>query len=183
MATAAKQAVVFGVLKACLMRRYVLPEVYDVMDKVGGLLVQSPSIPVRQQCASVLLQFLLDYPLGQKRLRQHLGFLLNNLQCVPLTAYHSIVTASHRTVTASHSTGPALDSHHTAQSQHRTAQSQHHTAPTQHYTAPLFRYPYPATREVVIELLHTVVLKFPVEVLDAHAEFLLLPTVLALVTQ
>ena len=59
MAHAAKQAVVFGVLKACLTRRYVLPEVYDVMDKVGGLLVQSPSIPVRQQCASVLLQFLL----------------------------------------------------------------------------------------------------------------------------
>jgi U3 small nucleolar RNA-associated protein 20 len=106
MANAAKQAVVFGVLKACLARRYVLPEVYDVMDKVGGLLVQSPSIPVRQQCASVLLQFLLDYPLGQKRLRQHLGFLLNNLQ-----------------------------------------------------------YPYPATREVVIELLHAVVTKFPVEVL------------------
>ena len=31
--------------------------------------------------AQLLLIFLLEYPLGPKRLRQHLDFLVSNLQC------------------------------------------------------------------------------------------------------
>ena len=34
---------------------------------------------VRQQCSGILLQFLLDYPLGSKRLAHHLNFLVANL--------------------------------------------------------------------------------------------------------
>ena len=33
---------------------------------------------MRQLCAATLLQFLLDYPLGPKRLHQHLAFLITN---------------------------------------------------------------------------------------------------------
>lgn len=43
------------------------------------LMVKSHSAPVRQLCAGTLLQFLLDYPTGPKRLQQHLQFLLTNL--------------------------------------------------------------------------------------------------------
>ena len=35
--------------------------------------------PVRQLCSSTLLQFLLDYPVGDKRFRQHVHFLVANL--------------------------------------------------------------------------------------------------------
>jgi U3 small nucleolar RNA-associated protein 20 len=35
---------------------------------------------VRDLCSQALLQFLLDYPLGEKRLQQHLEFLLTNVQ-------------------------------------------------------------------------------------------------------
>lgn len=38
---------------------------------------QSPN--VRTMCSVTLLSFLLDYPLGPKRLSQHLGFLAANL--------------------------------------------------------------------------------------------------------
>ncbi len=34
---------------------------------------------MRAQCAGILLQFLLDYPLGAKRLGHHLQFLVANL--------------------------------------------------------------------------------------------------------
>ena len=34
---------------------------------------------MRAQCAGILLQFLLDYPLGSKRLAHHLQFLVANL--------------------------------------------------------------------------------------------------------
>ena len=33
----------------------------------------------RNACASALLQFLLDYPVGERRLQQHLQFLITNL--------------------------------------------------------------------------------------------------------
>ena len=39
--------------------------------------VQEPS--VRQQCSGILLQYILDYPLGAKRLQHHLQFLITNL--------------------------------------------------------------------------------------------------------
>lgn len=41
-------------------------------------MVKSHSAPARSACASVLLSFLLDYPLGPVRLQQHLTFILTN---------------------------------------------------------------------------------------------------------
>ena len=35
--------------------------------------------PVRQLCSSTLLQFLLDYPVGEKRFQQHMHRLIANL--------------------------------------------------------------------------------------------------------
>ena len=34
---------------------------------------------MRQQCSGILLQYILDYPLGAKRLQHHLQFLITNL--------------------------------------------------------------------------------------------------------
>ena len=34
---------------------------------------------MRAQCSGMLLQFILDYPLGTKRLQHHLQFLITNL--------------------------------------------------------------------------------------------------------
>ena len=39
--------------------------------------LQEPS--VRQQCSGILLQYILDYPLGARRLQHHLQFLITNL--------------------------------------------------------------------------------------------------------
>jgi len=43
----------------------------------GQVCVQEQS--VRQQCSGMMLQFILDYPLGAKRLQHHLQFLITNL--------------------------------------------------------------------------------------------------------
>lgn len=43
----------FSLLKAVIGRRVVVPEVYDLMEKVQGLMVRSMSAPVRNLCASV----------------------------------------------------------------------------------------------------------------------------------
>ena len=52
-------------LQAILARKLVLPEVYDLMNRVQELMVRSQAAPVRSACSSALLQFMLDYPLGE----------------------------------------------------------------------------------------------------------------------
>lgn len=59
---ATKQHVAFFLLRAILARRLLLPELYDLVKRVGELMVQSHEPPVQEQCAAVFLQFLLDYP-------------------------------------------------------------------------------------------------------------------------
>lgn len=49
------------------------------MKRVQEQLVQNQSAPLRAMCAAALLQFLLDWPLHERRLSQHLEFLLSNL--------------------------------------------------------------------------------------------------------
>jgi U3 small nucleolar RNA-associated protein 20 len=65
--------------QAILARKLVVPEVYDLMEKVQEIMIRSQAAPVRQVSSQVLLLFLLDYPLSPKRLRQHLNFVLGNL--------------------------------------------------------------------------------------------------------
>jgi U3 small nucleolar RNA-associated protein 20 len=52
-------------VQAILARKLVLPEVYDLMNRVQELMVRSQAAPVRSACSSALLQFMLDYPLGE----------------------------------------------------------------------------------------------------------------------
>ena len=73
------EQVVWSNLQAVLQRKLVVPEVYDMMSRVQEMMVRSQSAPIRQLCASVLLQFLLDYPVGDRRLQQHLHFIITNL--------------------------------------------------------------------------------------------------------
>ena len=73
------QATTFRLLRVILGRRVVIDSVYDIMGRVQELLVKSQHASVRQQSHGALIQFLLEYPLGPKRLRQHVEFLLVNL--------------------------------------------------------------------------------------------------------
>jgi hypothetical protein len=53
------------------------PSTHLLLPSVAACRSHSPQ--VRATCASTLLQFLLDYPLGPKRLAAHLSFLATNL--------------------------------------------------------------------------------------------------------
>lgn len=77
--TPAVQASVFALLRAIVSRAYVVPEVYDVMDRVAELLVVSHDEQVREVNRALYLQFLLDYPQGQGRLQSQLQFLAKHL--------------------------------------------------------------------------------------------------------
>ncbi|XP_058078049.1 uncharacterized protein LOC131226271 isoform X2 [Magnolia sinica] len=71
--------VALSLLKAIIGRKLVVPEIYDVVTRVAELMITSQLEPIRKKCSQILLQFLLDYQLSDKRLQQHLDFLLANL--------------------------------------------------------------------------------------------------------
>ncbi|RDY00034.1 Small subunit processome component 20-like protein, partial [Mucuna pruriens] len=74
--------VALSLLKGIISCKLVVPEIYDLVTRVAELMVTSQMEPIRKKCSKILLQFLLDYRLSEKRLQQHLDFLLSNLRQV-----------------------------------------------------------------------------------------------------
>ncbi|TFK45123.1 armadillo-type protein [Crucibulum laeve] len=86
-----RQASVFTMLRAIVARKFVVPEIYDVMDKISEIMVTSQSTQVQELCRGVLLQFLLDYPQGKGRLRNQMAFFAKNLSYVYETGRKSVM--------------------------------------------------------------------------------------------
>lgn len=77
-----RQSAIFTVLRAVVARRFVVPEIYDLMERVSSIMVTSQSTHVQELCRGVLMQFLLDYPQGTGRLKSQMTFLARNLDYV-----------------------------------------------------------------------------------------------------
>eukprot|EP00985_Skeletonema_marinoi_P017590 scaffold9708_cov130-Skeletonema_marinoi.AAC.3 len=112
----------FGLVKAIAAKRYMSPEFFDLMDIVLKLSVQSQKQAVRLQCSQIFLNYLVDYPMGSKRLDNHLQQIVLNM-----------------------------------------------------------KYEYEEGRLSAIELLSSLIQKFPLPVLEEHAQLFFLPLVLSLV--
>ncbi|XP_073124564.1 uncharacterized protein [Henckelia pumila] len=69
-----------SLLKAIVHRKLVVPEIYDVVQIVAELMVQSQQEHIRKKCGQIFLQFLRGYEVSKKRLLQHLDFLIDNLR-------------------------------------------------------------------------------------------------------
>ncbi|XVE81263.1 hypothetical protein DITRI_Ditri15bG0049500 [Diplodiscus trichospermus] len=87
--------VALSLLKAIFHRKLVVHEIYDVVVQVAELMVTSQVEPIRKKCSQILLQFLLDYHLSEKRLQQHLDFLLANLRYEHPTGRESVLEMLH----------------------------------------------------------------------------------------
>ena len=77
-----RQIAVFALLRAIVSRKFVVPEIYDVMERVSGIMVTNQSKQVQELCRGVLLQFLLDYPQGKGRLRTQMASFAKNLSYI-----------------------------------------------------------------------------------------------------
>lgn len=86
-----RQAAVFTMLRAIIARRFVVPEIYDIVDKVAEIMVTNQSPSVQELCRGALLQFLLDYPQGKGRLKNQMTFLVKNLSYVYESGRQSVM--------------------------------------------------------------------------------------------
>ncbi|KAF8097526.1 hypothetical protein N665_0286s0035 [Sinapis alba] len=87
--------VALSLLKAIVKRKLVVPEIYDVAVQVSELLVKSQLESIRKKCKQILLQFLVHYTLSEKRLQQHVNFLLQNLKYEHPTGREAVLDMLH----------------------------------------------------------------------------------------
>lgn len=66
-------------LRSVVHRRFTCVQLYDLIEQVQELMVSSNTKQIRGLCSSIFVQFLLDYPLQNERVEQHLNFVLKNL--------------------------------------------------------------------------------------------------------
>ncbi|TIB69218.1 hypothetical protein E3P77_00646 [Wallemia ichthyophaga] len=77
-----RQHTLFILLKAIVNRKLIVPEIYEMMERVAEVMVTNQSSHVRDQCRNIYLQFLLDYPQGKARIKKVFDFLAKNLSYV-----------------------------------------------------------------------------------------------------
>jgi U3 small nucleolar RNA-associated protein 20 len=74
-----KQTSAFNLIKSVLSRKLKCEELNDVLGKIMKLSIQADSANVRLQSRQTILQYILDYALGEKRLAKFLEFYIVQL--------------------------------------------------------------------------------------------------------
>lgn len=69
-----------GLVKSIMSRRYTSAELYDLMEVLLEQTASSLKPSLRQQSASVFMIYLLNYPLSEERIEQHMKQIVLNLQ-------------------------------------------------------------------------------------------------------
>lgn len=76
--TAQFQNTAFQLIKAIVETHVVLPEIYELMAKIGEQIVISHARGVRSSATTTFVDYLSSYPMGVKRLTGHIKHMINN---------------------------------------------------------------------------------------------------------
>ncbi|KAG8862294.1 U3 snoRNP protein [Tulasnella sp. 330] len=86
-----RQETAFNLLRSIVVRKLMVSEVYDLMDRVAQVMVTSQSSKAQALCREVYLIFVTDYPQGKVRLQKTMQFLAQNLAFVHESGRKSVM--------------------------------------------------------------------------------------------
>lgn len=73
------QANVYGCLKTIIENKVISPHIYDLVDIIADKMITSVNNGIRGTCAQIFISFLIEYPMEEKRVEQHIHHLIKNL--------------------------------------------------------------------------------------------------------
>ncbi|KAJ2719960.1 U3 snoRNP protein [Coemansia sp. Benny D115] len=73
-----RQATAFNLIRAVLTRRMIVDSLYTLLDTIRGLMITAQAENLRELCRLTWFQFLMDYPIGERRLTNAMGFIVQN---------------------------------------------------------------------------------------------------------
>lgn len=76
------QANVYGCLKALIEKKVLSSHIYDLVDIIADKMITHTNKGTRAICSQIFTIFLIDYPLEEKRVEQHVHHLIKNLTYV-----------------------------------------------------------------------------------------------------
>ncbi|KAI0567323.1 hypothetical protein FGB62_3g137 [Gracilaria domingensis] len=87
-----------SVLRSLVVGQVIIPKLYDAIEKVNHIAIHCQSRQLRDACTNLSITFLVSFPLGSKRVRQHLEFFVRNLsyelaagRLAALNAIHAVL--------------------------------------------------------------------------------------------
>ena len=78
--TSTFQTAAFQLVREIVATRVLIPEIYDLVTKLAEQIVLSQRKGVREAASSIVVTFLITYPLGEKRVSSQLKQLINNCE-------------------------------------------------------------------------------------------------------
>lgn len=93
-----RQGTIFALVRAIISRKFMAPEMYELMDSISNIMVTNQSREIREQARSVYFMFLMDYPQGKGRLKTQMSFIIKNLEYVFETGRESIMELLHHII-------------------------------------------------------------------------------------
>lgn len=88
-----RQSTAVSFVRAVFTHKVLLPQVYDIADTVGSVMVTNQSEHIRVNCRNAYVQFMTTYPLGQSRLDRLLAALAANLRYAAASGRLSVMEA------------------------------------------------------------------------------------------
>lgn len=75
-----QQSLTFSLIRSLITRQIVLLQLFELMDTIRTVMLTSHQPATRQQCRSVYVHFLTNYPMSTKKVEEQLDFLLANVR-------------------------------------------------------------------------------------------------------
>jgi U3 small nucleolar RNA-associated protein 20 len=90
-----RQGVTFNFIRAVMARKFVVPEMYELMDHIGAMMVTNQTRAARDLARGTYIHFLIEYPQAKNRWAKQLSFLATNLDYKHHEGRQSVMEAVH----------------------------------------------------------------------------------------
>ncbi|KAL2870986.1 putative HEAT repeat protein (DRIM) [Aspergillus lucknowensis] len=90
-----RQGVTFNFIRAVMARKFVVPEMYELVDHIATMMVTNQTRSARDLARGVYVHFLIEYPQAKNRWTKQLSFLAKNLEYKHQDGRQSVMDAIH----------------------------------------------------------------------------------------